>query len=533
VITESPTLRLHTENEFLESPIQPQTTPDLRNLIDLFPQITGWELDLVKTGKETVNLGIRTASAPTSGGCFQLQIVDMSANVVPGQPCANREQCDAIVSSINELVQQVEIANQQIQRLNAEMATAIPVSAQKDDGEVLLRKLESIIGQGLSGLQMNAGSIYLLDDATQELNLRVQVGMSNDCLLSDPRRLKDALADLDALVGNAVAISDTSCHQSLNFPENFPSAICVPLATHSTPIGTLWLFSEIPKDFSEKDMAIAELVAGRISAELEREAAVREGSVSKKIHRDIDRARIWQQLQTPARPPEIDGWLLQGSQFLDHAVGGALHELSLSPRGELIGSVGDIQGAIFESGLGAATLRGAMQSLGSQDCSPEEFIYKINNTLWNCSLGDQIGSLFRVQLDPRTGIANWANGGQTGAVILGAGAEPNIAVEESPLGACEDEVFEKRDRVILPGSTLFAFNQGFRQLFKHQYHGRDDHDIIEAMKNENLLFPGAIDEWIRQLLDLYVAYRATPDVSFVAIHRLLESNHREFEFRKS
>lgn len=521
MIANAPTLRLHVEEEALAPSTPNSGNPIIEEMVELFPQITGWEIQL-NHSRPPASTELISSPNSSSRNKSSLNIIDMYSELLPGEHCSSRQKCDSFVEAINGLLDQLQQTQDQLERLNADLATAIPVSSVQDsDGDALLSNLEKILQQGLTGLNFAAASIYLLDDATSELNLRIQVGLPASRLLAAPRSLKDAKADLEALLGNSVMISNTADHQQWNLPEqDFQSAICIAIATHSTPLGTLWLYSENQTGFSESDLAIAELVSGRISAEIEREAAIREGSVSKKIYRDIDRAKIWQQMQQPVCTPEIDQWKTAAQALHEEGIGGALCDLSISQCGIITGSVGDIQGAVFESSLGAATMRGAMRSLEELKLSPDRYLQSINNVLWNCPLGDQIGSLLHVQIEPDSGIAKWANSGQTSAVILGTGAESDIVFEGSPLGACEDELFEKCERVILPNSTLFAYNSGFQQLMRNRFRFHHDSEILHYMQNHGLISPDDIESWIQDLIGDYSAYRATPDIGFVAIQRM-------------
>lgn len=548
MITESPQLRLHVVDEYHPESANPARSllseiPAIERLIELFPQITGWELDCQaahhqqqETWTEKFLSGETSIGSNSSSRVFvphlthqpkppvpaELSIVDMSADLPAGRSCASRQKCDVLVEVFNELVAQVQSAHQHIEVLNAQIATAIPLTTTDDDGQILWQRLRGVIQQGLSALNLTAGGLYLLDDDTRELHLRVHVGLSTDSLLRGPRPLKHSLADLEALVGHSLTISGPEQSEKWRPPEDFAASLCVPVATHSNPLGTLWLFAKHARPFSGSDVAMAEIIGGRLASELEREAAVREGAVARKLGRDFDRAQLWQQLQSPPMPPRIDGWQVIGNQILNQGVGGALFDLVVLPAGKLVASAGDVQGAVFESGLAAATLRGAMRTLAARNLTPEELLYEVNNTLWNCPLGDQIGSLFQIAIEPATGIARWSNAGETGAVILGAGSEPRIVEASTPLGICPDERFEFRERVLLPQSTLFAFNEGFRSLFKYSFRHSNDEDIIERMHQESLLEPARISRWVDDLVAGFDSYRSTPDISFIAIHRSLD-----------
>lgn len=500
-------------------------TPGVESFQQLFPKITGWELGMIPSsgqdidGSHSQSMVIERGRQPLRKESGELGIVDMSAEQPAGKSCVSRQVCDSLLQTVNGFIHQIQSANRQIEILNAQAATSMPLISPDDDGEILLSRLESVIRQGLVALDLSAGGLYLLDDATRELKLRVQVGLSIDSFLKAPRKLKESIGDLEALVGNPFTISEIAAEGKWRPPEDFPAAMCVPVATHSTPLGTLWLYSKEKRSFSGADLSIAEILGGRMACEMERESATRQGTITKKLTKDIDRARLWQQLQTPPILPESQGWEMAGSQFLEQGIGGALYDFSISSNGQLVASVGDIQGAVFESGLAAATMRGAMRSLEPRNLNCDRFLYEVNNTLWNCPLGDQIGSLFQVAIEPQTGIAEWSNAGETGAIIIGAGSEIHIADACPPLGACPDESYERIERVLLPNSTLFAFNEGFRRLFKYQFRVASNEDILARIQDEKILRPHDIETWISDLVAGFDSYRSSPDVSFIAIFR--------------
>jgi phosphoserine phosphatase RsbU/P len=530
VISDAPPLRIHTEDEQTspEDDLSIAThIPGLEDFIGSFRDATGWEVDLTPaatSGGFLMDADDRPADGNTP---LELNIVDMASDLVPGQSCVHREKCDGIVKSVNQILADFCRTRRVIDRLHAEMATTVPVLLQSTEEDVLLEKLEAVIKQGMTILNMSAGGVYLLDDETRELSLRIQVGLGIDSLLAPSRPLKGSVADLEALVGNSVVIKDATQQAYWNIPEHYPSGICVPVKTQAAPLGTLWFFSDHQRELGENESQIAEMIGGRLSAELERESAVRSGSVSKKFTREIERARTWQTLQVPAVIPELDGWSLIGSEFHNEGIGGSIFDFRLSDGGNLFASVGDVQGGLFESGLAASSLRGAMVAHGIGHPQPSNYLHDVNNTMWNCSLGDQIGSLFHIQLQPETGIAKWANAGQTGAVVVGAAAEPYLVMEGSPLGTCENETFDGGERVLLPNSVLFAFNEGFRELFRASFRRCGDDDILNAMTLYRINTSDRIHEWIAQMMEKFDAYRSRPDVSFIAIQRKAEPSGDE------
>lgn len=519
---EPPVLRLHIEDElYIPDPVETfsKSVPGLKPLLDLFGTSTGWELAMLPTKPGNGFYPHEYSADVSAGGAYELQIVDMIEDFTDGQHCVRRDLCDQMANSLNQLMTDLCRSRRAVQQLNAEIATSVPVTVHEDHNELLQAKLEKVLRQGIETLGMNSSGVYLLDDATQALALRFHVGLSAESLLHPPRELSETVADLEALVGNAIAVSDIPGLPHWNIPESFPSGICVPVATHANPLGTLWFFSEQKREFDAHESRIAELVGGRVSAELERESAVKSASVSQRVIRDIERTKVWQQVQTPVMMPAIDQWKVVGDSILPDTIGGAFHDHSVNSNGMITASVAEVEGAMIESGMAAASLRGAIRAHNSYNLKPQEFLRKVNNTLWDCPLGDQLASLFYAQIEPETGIARWANAGQTAAMILGTGAEAEISWEGTPLGVVEDEGFESRERVLLPGSILFGYNEGFRQLIKMAFRKNADVEIFDLLCEENLRTADELKDWIGRLVENYDSYRRIPDVSFVAIER--------------
>ena len=55
------------------------------------------------------------------------------------------------------------------------------------------------------------------------------------------------------------------------------AAVCVPVSTSTTILGTLWIFSTAKRDFTPQQTNIIEMVAGRVASDLERAMLVRQG----------------------------------------------------------------------------------------------------------------------------------------------------------------------------------------------------------------------------------------------------------------
>jgi hypothetical protein len=120
----------------------------------------------------------------------------------------------------------------------AELAAGVPLLSNPQEKRHLAIRLETVLAGGAEAVGCQAAAIYLLDEATSRLKLRSCWGLPMDRLTAPARPLKGAVADLESLLGHAVVLQDTSLMPSWNVPEDYPAAVCVPVSTSTTILGT-------------------------------------------------------------------------------------------------------------------------------------------------------------------------------------------------------------------------------------------------------------------------------------------------------
>lgn len=134
----------------------------------------------------------------------------------------------------------------------------------------LVERLEAVLRAAAEAIGCRAAAVYLLDDATTELNSATAWGLPEDRLLEPARPLR-AQADLEALAGHAVALEDATLFPHWNLPEpSYPAAVCVPIATPTELLGTLWVFADAKRAFSDHEVNLVEISSGRVASDLER-----------------------------------------------------------------------------------------------------------------------------------------------------------------------------------------------------------------------------------------------------------------------
>ena len=88
------------------------------------------------------------------------------------------------------------------------------------------------------------------------------------------------------------------------------SAICVPVASSTTILGTLWIFGSEIRDYSDQEINIVEIIAGRIAAELENVALQ-----NKRFSTDSNEQTAEPESRIECHPvidPPFAGWVMEG-----------------------------------------------------------------------------------------------------------------------------------------------------------------------------------------------------------------------------
>jgi hypothetical protein len=194
----------------------------IEELLQSFSQATGWApiavKDEVKTRSRTqapefitAHKGWNLVSALPMDGM-------LDASDLESQPAVSENTAKKLWSSIEKILESLQNAERTVWRQEAELASNIGVTMKVEDQEDLAISLDRSLEQAASAMGCDAAAIYLLDDATSVLKMRSCIGLPKSRLTREPRPLRGALADLEALLGNAVLIEDIATNSSWQSP---------------------------------------------------------------------------------------------------------------------------------------------------------------------------------------------------------------------------------------------------------------------------------------------------------------------------
>jgi serine phosphatase RsbU (regulator of sigma subunit) len=368
-----------------------------------------------------------------------------------------RQLVSAVAGMLGELLQTQHVLWQR----EAELAAGVPLVPARDEANHLAVRLEAVLKGGAEAVGGQAAALYLLDEDTSHLKLRSCWGLSRDRFLDPARPLRGAIADLEALLGNAVVLEDTQRMQPWKSPEEgYAAAACVPIATSTTLLGTFWVFSTTARDFDDQQTNLLEIVAGRLAADLEREMLLREGIDGAKLKRQLAAAERLQQDQLPAIAPQVEGWDLAGWATQAQTLGGGFFDWFCLDDGRLAITLGSAAGRGMESALTAAAARTAIRCHAQRGTAAEQVLAEVNRTLWTGSTGSQHVGLFFGLLDPQSGDAVWSSAGPISIVAVDGSGWRSLSQASSPAGHAPDTIYRPCALQLRPDEAIVVCSEG-------------------------------------------------------------------------
>jgi sigma-B regulation protein RsbU (phosphoserine phosphatase) len=509
----SPALKLHIE-DLPEAAPHAAEDASFQLLSEAFARATGWRLQY-HPGFAS-DCGERW-SAPVDGGapeaCGRLSLVASSPLEDSQKSNTTRpielEAARPLALAIANLLGEVNRTRHALWQREAELAAGVPVAVRPDEQRHLAERLRCVLKGGAEALNCEAAALYLLDESTSSLKLRAMWGLPPSKLLEPPRPLRGAIADLEALVGHAVVLEDTSLLPHWRCPEEeFAAAVCVPVSTSSTPLGTLWLFSRKSRDFSDSQTNLAEIIAGRVAADLEREMLLTVGASAKQNDRQLEVAARWQQDRLPSVVPlltelEVSGWTQQA-----RTIGGDFHDWTVLPDGRLALAVGDAQGAPLQASLNSAAVQAALRAHVGYRHDAKQLLLRLNDTLWQGSAGDQFASFGYAIVNPDNGLVDLALAGDVAALVIRQESREIFAADGPPLGTGVEPPIKSVSFTLEPGEFMVLVTAGVRRA-TDQAGLRIGETVMGATLRRHANEPAeSLAGWLRRLLE----QAGSPDV---------------------
>lgn len=462
----------------------------VEGLSSAFESATGWQLtpDESKSGE----------TADPSDRPFAVAEAATDVRVA-------RELADTLADQIGDLLGELTRTQRALWRSEGELAAAVPlVSRPEEEQHLLAERLEAVLQGGAESLNCQAAGLYVLDDDTRHLKLRSSWGLPEERLTCEPRRLRGSKADLEALTGHAVVLESAARFDIWSAPEEYGSAICIPVSTATVPLGTLWFFGVDEQEFTDAQVNLAEIVAGRLACELEREILLRERvEFGPQLEDEVAVVSNWQKDASQNRP-SVEGWeiaALAGQADSSDAISVESLTGYAFEDGRLSLTMGLAHEKGVEGALTAASLSGAAQLVRSI-VEPARRLNRINDAISALSSGDKASSLLCATMGPHDSELQLSTAGETHAFVIRPHGWELVSNLSPAVGVTADAIYDQVSVNLEAGDLLLTVSAAPPRASRRQSDRYvDANDLAELVLRHHHLSPPQLAELAHTILD--------------------------------
>jgi phosphoserine phosphatase RsbU/P len=485
--------------------------PDLADLACVgelcqsFADATGWPLRYVAQPEPTEIVDLLW-SAPVNPGVGEtpghLRIDLCGGSAVYESMRSDWEAAERMAGAIGELLNELFAARRALREREAELAAAIPVKPHRDEQGHLAVRLEATLRAGAQGIGCDSAALYLLDEATSQLKLRAAWGLPLEKFIRQARPLANQMADLEALVGHAVALeSRDDMVGPWKSPEPAAAALCVPVSSPTVPLGTLWFFCKTSRPFTDEQTNVAEVVAGKIASDLERDVLLQEKTTSQQLAQQVQVVQRSQEYQLPTVSPPIPGWSLSGWAEQGQTFGGAFYDWRMLDDSSLFFMLGDACDGGLEAALASTALRAVLRGIDENSLDMDELLRRANRILWESSAGNWWAGLWMGQLHLTDGRCQFATAGRPSGLWLKPDGWASLAKPSEPLGLAPTIAAGRNGPLLMsPGESLVVCNRGIMECSDERGHPIDEAALARLLLKELSAAPQQMIDAVRNWL---------------------------------
>jgi serine phosphatase RsbU (regulator of sigma subunit) len=244
------------------------------------------------------------------------------------------------------------------------------------------------------------------------------------------------------------------------------------------------------RDFTDAETNIAEVVAGRLAADLERETLVEEAVSTRararqaepeaiEVEDEFDAEEPWSvereetppaacaaQPRAPSEPlpparPMVEGWEVAARACHSGSYGGTFYDWFALDDGSLSIVAGDMCQHGVAGALTATLVRGAARAFGTQRSEAHEFAQRASEILWASSAGDATAGLLHAILVPGANVLEFCSAGPLRIMALGVDSFAALEGPSAALGLQETVRLASRHHPLGPEEVILAYGTTF------------------------------------------------------------------------
>jgi len=326
----------------------------------------------------------------------------------------------------------------------------------------LRETLPAVVDRIVDFMQVEAASLFLLDDATRVIECKLSVGPVDV--------VGTRLAIGQGVVGRAVAENATqivtdagadarvwrASDESTGFVTR--SLVCAPLRTAAGPIGALEIINRRDgRAFTSDDAELLDLVAAPAALAINSARLAATLLAQQRLKREFDLARRMQRLLLPKR--RRGGFPVIGSNHPAHEISGDFYDYFDLPDGQIGFVVGDVSGKGLDAAMLMVRAAALLRWIGKDGLPPHEWLARANDELCETQQDGRFVCALVGQCDRAATRVRFAGAGFPPVIVHVKQAFLDYPSGGPPLGILPGMQYAS-EMVELDGGTLYAFSDG-------------------------------------------------------------------------
>ena len=307
-------------------------------------------------------------------------------------------------------------------------------------------------------LRADTSAILLVEDDGRTLAARAAKGLEEEVERGFRLPIGRGFAGRVAATKQPVVIRDidNSPLKPINplfWEKSVRSLAGVPLIVEGEVIGVLHVGSLTPRDFTDADVQLLQLVADRVALSIERSRLAVQGRIAQTLQRSL----------LPRSLPQLPG-LSMAARYLpasdEAAVGGDWYDVIELGHRRLALSIGDVAGHGMPAATYLGQLRSAVRAYALDEQSPSELMARLAR--FADRERSRMATMIYAVLNLDTWTVDFARAGHPYPLVVRSDGSATLMTDASgpPLGTGGEAVYNDQHIQLGSGDTLLLYTDG-------------------------------------------------------------------------
>lgn len=373
-----------------------------------------------------------------------------------------------LASTVGELCEQDELAR----RRNSELSVLFRLSSLLVEARDTAAVLEASLTSAIDMLHADAGTVHLLDESGELLELRAHARLSERFVKSFSTLPASNIADRAALDGRVRCVADLIQEGRALFleeieREGLTGLVSIGLIFKGRTLGIMRLYTREPRIFEPDEQSLLQTIVEQASAAVASAALIESERRHREVQRQLRLAAEVQHRMLPGALPDVPRLDLGVRYVSCFDLGGDFYDF-INLNGHIGVLVGDVVGKGVPAALLMASVRASLRAHALDVYHLDDVMRLVNKAMVADTLDNEFATVFYGVINPATLRLTYCNAGHEPPFIAAISRRDDANhVTLRPLLAggmaigIDDRQRYERDIVDLaPGERLIAYTDG-------------------------------------------------------------------------